>query len=99
MGRAVDNSILEEWRNLDTLLVLKRLGCYSKQDSSFTPLKAMGTRRYHVNADGVDYELLVKGPRSFDTRAQRGGGGAIDLVMHLYGIDFSAAVRRLKAVS
>ncbi|WP_343627160.1 hypothetical protein [Roseateles puraquae] len=99
MGKSVDNSILDEWRNLDALLVLKRLGCYSKQDLSFEPVKATGTQRYHVNANGVDYELLVKGPRFFDTRAQRGGGGAVDLVMHLYGIDFKSAVKRLRAAS
>ena len=98
MGRrSVDNSTLERWRALDALLVLAALGCYAKADSTFEPLTAHGTQRYHVNVDGQDFELLLRGPKFFDTRLQRGGGGAVDLTMHLYREPFVKAVQRLQA--
>ena len=31
-------------------------------------------------------------PLSFDNKANVGGGGAIDLVMHIAGVDFSVCV-------
>lgn len=89
--RSVDNLILERWRALDALLVLEKLGCYAKADNNFEPLSAPGTQRYHVNAEGEDFELLLRGPKSFDTRLQRGGGGAVDLVMHVRHVDFKGA--------
>lgn len=98
MGRGVDNQTLGRWRELEASVVLERLGCYLKRDPGFNPTIAVGTRRFHVNADGVEFELLLTGPKFFDTRAQRGGGGAVDLVMHLYGVGFRAAVRRLRSV-
>jgi hypothetical protein len=94
----VDNLTLERWRQIDASAVLERLGCYSKPDMSFEPIRARGTQRFHVNADGIEFELLLAGPKFFDTRAKRGGGGAVDLVMHLYGLDFKGAVSRLRGV-
>lgn len=93
---AVDNVTLGRWRALDAAAVLERLGCYAKQDPDFRPVRARGTRRFHVNVDGAEFELLLCGPRFFDARARRGGGGAVDLVMHLYGLNFKRAVRRLQ---
>lgn len=49
-----------------------------------------------------DYELLICREKWFDTlpRLQEGGGGAIDLTMHLFAEPFSKALRRLdKAVT
>lgn len=40
----------------------------------------------------------MRGPKFYDTRQKRGGGGAIDLAMYVYGLDFKAAVGRLKGV-
>ncbi len=39
--------------------------------------------------------LSVTGMRFMDWRVGRGGGGAIDLVMHVYGLGFTAAVQWL----
>ena len=100
MGRrAMDNLTLERWRALDALLVLEKLGCYAKADYTFEPLKAQGTQRFHVNAEGRDYELLLRGPKFFDTRLQRGGGGAVDLVMHVRHVDFKGATDLLRALA
>lgn len=96
MARLVDDLRLEQWRQLDSLYVLDRLGCYAKRDVSFHPIKASKTARYHVNANGRDWELLITGPKFWDTRADKGGGGAVDLVMHLFNVDFKCALRTLR---
>lgn len=100
MGRrSVDNSTLERWRALDALLVLEKLGCYAKVDTTFEPLSAQGTQRYHVNAEGQDFELLLRGPKFFDTRFQHGGGGAVDLAMHVLQLDFKGATGLLRRLA
>ena len=51
----------------------------------------------NVAIGGGMVELLVTGPKWYDTRAEKGGGGAIDLAMHLLRLDFVSAVKRLQA--
>lgn len=99
MGRLVDDATLKRWREWDVLDVLQTLGCYAKLDASFRPIKSSKTVRYHVNANSQDWELLITGPKFWDTREGRGGGGAIDLVMHLYGVDFKQALLKLRAAT
>jgi hypothetical protein len=41
------------------------------------------------------HNIVVTGGRWFDNKANVGGGGAIDLVMHIAGVDFSVACRSL----
>jgi hypothetical protein len=96
MSRLVDDRTLEEWRQLDALFVLDKLGCYAKRDVSFRPVKASKTARYHVNANGRDWELLLTGPKFWDSRAGKGGGGALDLAMHLFALDFKRALLMLR---
>jgi hypothetical protein len=50
----------------------------------------------HVGAGGADWEILVDGARFYDTRAGKGGGGAVDLVMHLWRVPFKQAVKMLR---
>ena len=94
--RTVDNLELERLRDVAALDVLRLMADCTKLDRDFVPLSAAGTRRVHVTAAGADWELLVEGPRFFDTRAERGGGGAIDLVMHLWRVPFRKAVQMLR---
>lgn len=94
----VDNFELERYRDLPALEVLLLLATYVKVDSTFKPLKAMSTQRVHVRAGDADWELLVEGPRFFDTRARKGGGGAVDLVMYLWRVPFRNAVAMLRTV-
>jgi hypothetical protein len=93
----VDNSDLDRWRSLDLVTVLPAITDHAKRDSTFMPDKDPRTHRWHVSASGQDFELLLTGPKYWDTRARAGGGGAIDLVMHLTAASFRAAVRRLRA--
>jgi len=94
--KLVDDETLQRWRELDVFRVLSALDCYFKSDPSFRPVSAKGTERFYVNAAGRDWELLVSGPKFWDSRAQCGGGGAVDLVMHLFELDFKRAVRLLR---
>jgi len=74
---------------------LDRLGLCWKQDPDFSPQKNPATVRLHVSIGGGVVELVVTGPKWYDARAQRGGGGAIDLTMHLLNVSFVDAVKRL----
>lgn len=93
----MNRTVLERWRAMDARVVLNAIADHSKQDRTFDPRTSHDTTRWHANIAGRDVELLCTGPKFFDTRARRGGGGAIDLLMHLYGIDFKAAVARLRS--
>jgi hypothetical protein len=42
-----------------------------------------------------EFEILTTGPKWYDTRAKKGGGGAIDLAMHVLGLSFVDAVKLL----
>jgi len=77
--------------------ILARLAIDLKVDSTFVPAKDIRSRRWHVHAAGGDFEILTTGPKWYDTRARKGGGGAIDLTMHLLGVSFVEAVRFLTA--
>jgi hypothetical protein len=60
------------------------------------PTKSPQTERWHLNVRGKDFELLINDVRFYDTRAKKGGGGAIDLVMQLFGLDFVGAMAEIK---
>jgi len=87
---------LEKLRNLAAAQVVCACATHAKRDVTFEPTTATETERWHVNAAGREFELLLRGPKFYDKRAKRGGGGAIDLVMHLYSLSFSEAVALLK---
>jgi hypothetical protein len=48
-----------------------------------------------LRARSGHHNIVVTGSRWFDNKANVGGGGAIDLVMHIAGVEFSAACRSL----
>ncbi len=91
----MDNSALERWRSLDAVSVLQVIAEHAKRDASFVPAKLASTERWHASVDGQDFELLLTGPKFWDTRENIGGGGAVDLAMHLTRLKFKAAVRLL----
>ncbi len=94
----VDNSELERWRALPALHVLKMMADHIKEDPDFIPLKQRNASRWHASIGGYDYEFLVSGSKFYDTQQKRGGGGAIDLAMYVFGIDFKAAVQLLRGL-
>jgi len=94
--KSVDNSVLIRWRAMDSSICLEALADHAKEDRSFQPRADQRTSRWHAYIAGQDVELLCTGPKFWDTRAEHGGGGAVDLVMHLFGLDFKHAVAMLK---
>lgn len=84
---------------MDCALALPLLTDHCKHDRDFTALKNAHTHRWHVSAAGHDYEILTTGPKWFDTRANLGGGGAIDLAMHLHRLNFKQAVAKLRGIA
>lgn len=92
----VDNQILDRWQKLDASNVLLAVADYAKEDASFVPVKNAATTRWHARVRQTEFELLLTGPKFWDARANRGGGGAVDLVMHLHGCHFKPATALLK---
>lgn len=89
---------LERLRVLSCSEVLPLLCTFVKKDSDFTPIKNGHTERWHLNVQGRDFELLTTGAKFFDMHSKTGGGGAIDLAMHLTGLPFKQAVKMLKGL-
>lgn len=92
----VEEIELDRWRNADAAAVLIAFAEYAKKDATFEPIKSRGTTRWHARVAGQDFELLLASQKFFDTRGQRGGGGAVDLAMHLLRCDFKSAVGALR---
>jgi len=75
--------LADQVRNIPLREVLERYGFEAKPEG--TTLRA---RDEHHN-------IVVTGSRWFDNKARVGGAGAIDLVIHIAKVDFSAACRSL----
>jgi hypothetical protein len=87
--------MLAQLRSMSIPLVLTTLGLYWKPDPAFQPVKDKTTVRLHVSVGAQVRELLVTGIKWYDTQQKRGGGGAVDLTMHLFNLDFVPAVNLL----
>lgn len=87
---------LQRLRCLDLAKVLVYSGIDLKTDPSYKPRLLANSNRWHVSVGAHVYELIVTDGHWFDTRAGKGGFGAIDLLMHLRGIGFLEAVRLLQ---
>jgi len=74
---------------------LTLLAIHCKADPTFHPVKQATTRRWHALTTGGEFEILTTGAKWLDTRANKGGGGAIDLAMHVLDLPFVDAVKYL----
>jgi hypothetical protein len=74
---------------------LALLVIHVKADPAYLPVKAGHSRRWHVCSARGEFEILTTGPKWYDMRARHGGGGAIDLAMHVLGLSFVDAVKHL----
>lgn len=95
MKRSFNEAALRWLRELPSEAVLLALSDHLKPDSTYSPVKDASSRRWHVHTMCGDFEILTTGTKWFDARAQKGGGGAIDLTMHVMELPFVAAVRVL----
>lgn len=92
----VDETELRRWRALPASQLISRMAIHAKPDPSFVPIKGKATERWHANIDGREYAFIADGPKFFDSRANRGGGGAVDLVMYVQRVDFRSAIDFLR---
>lgn len=83
-------------RDLDAIIVLNALADHIKPDRTYWPTASQLPSRWNVHTADLDWELLCTGSKLWDTRAECGGGGAVDLVTHLHRITLKAAVALLK---
>jgi hypothetical protein len=91
----IDSESLARWREVDSTSVLQLIAEYSKEDITYRCLGAKGTTRWHASVGGKDFELLCNGAKFYDIRAEKGGGGAVDVIMHLLSLSFVDAARLL----
>jgi hypothetical protein len=95
MRRSFSPVTLARLRDLPSEAALAGLAITMKADPTFQPIKDARSRRWHVRTANGEFEILTTGFKWYDTRAGKGGGGAIDLAMHVLGLSFVDAVKRL----
>lgn len=93
-----DQDLVLRARLLSIEEALSRLGLYWKVDRDFRPIKDSATKRLYISIGNQVVELLVTNLKWYDVTAKRGGGGAIDLAMHLRATDFITAMKSLSCV-
>jgi hypothetical protein len=94
--RRFNQATLASLREMPSEDALALLAIYYKADATYLPVKDPRSRRWHVTTASGDFEILTTGcTKWYDTRAKKGGGGAIDLAMHLRKLSFVDAVELL----
>ena len=93
----VDKSDLERWRTMSAAVVLAALSDYAKKDQDYRPVRDSASTRWHVTAHGAELEIVCTGAKFFDTRGGIGGGGAVDLAIHLFGVNFKQAIVMMRS--
>lgn len=78
---------------------LDQLGAYHKIDRDYTPLDpGRKSIRVHVSYQGRDFRFVLTGEKFINELLPegtpgRGGGGTIDFVRHVAGLNFVQAVK------
>ncbi len=96
VGRTLDRATLARFCAMQSEDALALLAIYFKVDSTYHPVKDGTSRRWHARTARGEFEILTTGTKWYDTRAKKGGGGAIDLAMHLEALSFPNAVKCLQ---
>ena len=97
MRRSFHAATLIRLRRMSSEDALAALAICCKADPTYVPLKDPRSRRWYASTACGEFEILTNGPKWYDTRAKRGGGGAIDLAMHILQVSFVDAVKTLTA--
>lgn len=90
-----DDELITRFRVMTVEKAALLLGLYCKKDLHYESTTHKNSTCYHISKDGEVFEVIVTQLKWFSTRRGIGGGGAIDLTMHLYGEPFKAALDRL----
>jgi hypothetical protein len=97
MRRSFRATTLVQLRETQSHTALSLLADDCKADPTYRPIKDPASRRWYVRTTCGEFEILTTGVKWYDPRARTGGGGAIDLAMHLLQVSFVDAVRILTA--
>ncbi len=97
MRKSFPAATLLHLRQTSSEAALRSLASFCKVDTTYHPVKDPNSRRWHVRTDHGEFEILTTGVKWYDARAKIGGGGAIDLAMHILHVPFVEAVRILTA--
>lgn len=92
----MDNLQLTRWRATDAVVVLTHLASHAKRDPTYVPVANAKSTRWHATIKGLDFELVLTGPKFYDPQNKIGGGGAIDLTMYLARLSYRKAVVLLR---
>jgi hypothetical protein len=76
-------------------VALRSLAIFCKADAGYHPIKDSNGRRWRVRTEAGEFEILTMGVKWYDPHAKVGGGGAIDLAMHILQVSFVDAVKIL----
>jgi hypothetical protein len=95
MRRSFNVATLKWLREMASQEALALLAIHLKVDPTYLPIKDPDSRRWHACTTHGEFEILTTGAKWYDTRANQGGGGAIDLAMHVLGLSFVNAVKLL----
>ena len=95
LRRSFDAETLNWLRSMPACDALSLVAIHVKADTTYVPLKTDFSRRWHVRTSRGEFEILTTGVKWYDTRGRHGGGGAIDLAMHVLGLSFVQAVKHL----
>ena len=93
--RFFDEAMLTQLREMPASDALALLAIHVKADPSYVPVKSDRSRRWHVLTTRGEFEILTTGCQWYDMRGRCGGGGAIDLAMHVRGLSFVDAIKQL----
>lgn len=97
MRKSFRAATLAQLRETPSDAALALLAIHHKADPTFKPLKDPRSRRWHIRTACGEFEIVTTGLKWYDPRARKGGGGAIDLAMHIRQVSFVEAVRILTA--
>jgi len=93
--RFFDEATLTQLREMQAADALALLAIHVKADPSYVPVKSDCSQRWHARTARGEFEILTTGCQWYDMRGRCGGGGAIDLAMHVRGLSFVDAVKQL----
>lgn len=87
---------LKRLREVPLLKALDALELHYQHDPDYKPRKFQESMRVIVSVKDLVYTLQITGMRWYDMHSKAGGGGAIDLTMHLMQCDFFQAAKLLQ---
>lgn len=85
--------LLDLARAVPLASALQAIEYHVRVDETYRPQADPRSQRWLIDGPCGVHELVVTDRRWFDLRAQRGGFGALDLVMHITGLPLPKAVR------